>query len=76
MRAMTPEEAQRLAQVVRSSLHQWWACEVRRATLTAHSAWVARPGDDAELLALCQESTVAADAWRAALAALERAAGS
>ena len=72
MRPMTPEEAQRLAQVVRSSVHQWWVCEVRRATLTATQ----RPGDDAELLALCQESTVAQDAWRAALAALERAAAS
>lgn len=72
MRPMTPEEAQRLAQVVRSTVHQWWVCEVRRATLTA----MARPGDDAELLALCQESRVALDAWRAALAALERAAGS
>lgn len=72
MRAMTPEEAHRLAQVVRSTVHQWWVCEVRRATLTAAQ----RPGDEGELLALAQESTAAQDAWRAALAALERAAAS
>lgn len=70
MRAMTPEEAQRLAQVVRSSVHQWWVCEVRRATLMATK----RAGEEAELVALGQEATVAWDAWRAALAALERAA--
>lgn len=70
MRPMTPEEAQRLAQVVRSSVHQWWVCEVRRATLMATK----RAGEEAELVALAQESTAAWDAWRAALAALERAA--
>ena len=67
---MTADEAERLAHVARSSVHQWWVCEVRRATLMATK----RPGEEMELIALGQESTAAWDAWRAALAALERAA--
>lgn len=69
---MTPDEAHCLAQVVRSTVHQWWVCEVRRATLTA----TRRGGDEVELLALCQESTAAWDAFTAALTALQRAASS
>ena len=72
MRAMTPDEAERLAHVVRSTVHQWWVCEVRRATLMATK----RGGDEVELINLAQESTAAWDAFSAALAALERAASS